>query len=227
MSDCGLKSTVAYQVVLRNGIAIDAEVPDYSELDTVPNERRYTADQPSAAPSDGPPLAPLEASQALPTCVPDNMPLSHHGSTSGTQTEAVAVSAKVGLLLLLSSASAAPGSESLWESVSTAMLAWLCTSDQIIPSRSKSAYNNALCTLWPILVCVACPARWQYRVLLLLLQATQDAHKSHMEVAVCLHPPESSSENISCVQKTQLSCVECKTACVIAALVTETDCADG
>lgn len=123
MSCCGLKSAVAFQVVLRNGVAIDAEVPDYSELDTVPNERRYTADQPSAAPSDAPPLAPSETSQALPTSVSADMPLSHHGSTSGTQTEAVAVSAKVGLLLLLSSASAASGCESLWESGSNAMLA--------------------------------------------------------------------------------------------------------
>ena len=39
------------QVVLRNGIPIKAVVPDYSELDTVPNEQRYTAPKPSSAPS--------------------------------------------------------------------------------------------------------------------------------------------------------------------------------
>ena len=52
------------QVVLRNGVPIDAKVPDYAELDTVPNERRYTADQtslesqPPADPPSNPPCSP-------------------------------------------------------------------------------------------------------------------------------------------------------------------------
>lgn len=55
------------QVVLRNGVPIDAEVPDYRELDTVPNERRYTADQPvltlgPADPPSNPPRSPSSGS---------------------------------------------------------------------------------------------------------------------------------------------------------------------
>ena len=52
------------QVVLRNGAPIDAEVPDYRELDTVPNERRYTADQPLPAlgPGHAPPNPPQSPS---------------------------------------------------------------------------------------------------------------------------------------------------------------------
>ena len=56
------------QVVLRNGAPIDAEVPDYRELDTVPNERRYTADQPPlesqppADPPSNPPCSPSSVS---------------------------------------------------------------------------------------------------------------------------------------------------------------------
>jgi len=76
-------------VVLRNGVAIDAEVPDYSELDTVPNERRYTADQPSAAPSEPPSIS--ESPQVLPNNVPDSVP----GLTSGAQTAAASVKGKV------------------------------------------------------------------------------------------------------------------------------------
>lgn len=196
MSDWGLKSTVACQVVLRNGIAIDAEVPDYSELDTVPNERRYTADQPSAAPSDVPPSAPSEASQALPTSVSADMPLSHHGSTSGTQTEAVAVSAKVGLLLLLSSASAASGSEPLRVSVSNAMLA-----------HQTGCYHQEA----------------SQHTTMRFARALAYFGLSLMSCQMAVHGvAESSGDNIGHIQKTQLSCIECKTACVIAALVTET-----
>ena len=55
------------QVVLRHGVPIDAEVPDYRELDTVPNERNYTADQPTAGPGSAdppsnPPRSPSSAS---------------------------------------------------------------------------------------------------------------------------------------------------------------------
>ncbi|KAL3148520.1 hypothetical protein ABBQ38_013959 [Trebouxia sp. C0009 RCD-2024] len=55
------------RVVLRNGVPIDAEVPDYRELDTVPNERRYTADQPvltlgPADPPSNPPRSPSSGS---------------------------------------------------------------------------------------------------------------------------------------------------------------------
>ena len=65
----GAQSLAAFvsQVVLRDGMPIDAEVPDYRELDTVPNERRYTADQsvgeagPADAPSN-PPRSPSSAS---------------------------------------------------------------------------------------------------------------------------------------------------------------------
>lgn len=76
-------------MVLRNGVAIDAEVPDYSELDTVPNERRYTADQPSAAPFEPPSIS--ESPQVLPNNVPDSVP----GLTSGAQTAAASVKGKV------------------------------------------------------------------------------------------------------------------------------------
>ena len=54
-------------MVLRDGVPIDAEVPDYRELDTVPNERRYTADQPVASlgpadPPSNPPRSPSSGS---------------------------------------------------------------------------------------------------------------------------------------------------------------------
>ena len=55
-------------MVLRNGAPIEAEVPDYRELDTVPNERRYTADQlppksqPPADPPSNPPCSPSAVS---------------------------------------------------------------------------------------------------------------------------------------------------------------------
>ena len=54
-------------MVLRDGVPIDAEVPDYRELDTVPNERRYTADQPvpslgPADPPSNPPRSPSSGS---------------------------------------------------------------------------------------------------------------------------------------------------------------------
>lgn len=75
------------RVVLRNGIAIDAEVPDYSELDTVPNERRYTADQPSAVPSEPPSIPHPESPNDVPNSVPDLM--------SGAETAAAGVKEKV------------------------------------------------------------------------------------------------------------------------------------
>lgn len=59
------------QVVLRHGVAIDAEVPDYSELDTVPNERRYTADQPSPVPSEPPSMPHPKSPDDVPDSVPD------------------------------------------------------------------------------------------------------------------------------------------------------------
>lgn len=74
-------------MVLRNGIAIDAEVPDYSELDTVPNERRYTADQPSAVPSEPPSIPHPESPNDVPNSVPDLM--------SGAETAAAGVKEKV------------------------------------------------------------------------------------------------------------------------------------
>lgn len=54
--------------MLRNGVPIEAEVPDYRELDTVPNERRYTADQaplesqPPGDPPSNPPGSPSSIS---------------------------------------------------------------------------------------------------------------------------------------------------------------------
>ena len=48
MNECMLS-----QVVLRDGKAIDAEVPDYSELDTVPSQQQYAdhaPEVPSAVP---------------------------------------------------------------------------------------------------------------------------------------------------------------------------------
>ena len=48
------------QVVLRDGKAIDAEVPDYSELDTVPSEQQY-ADHAPEVPSILPWVAPETA----------------------------------------------------------------------------------------------------------------------------------------------------------------------
>lgn len=74
-------------MVLRDGVAIDAEVPDYSELDTVPNERRYTADQPSAVPSETPSMPQPESAKNVPNSVPD--------LTSGANTAAASVNGKV------------------------------------------------------------------------------------------------------------------------------------
>ncbi|KAL0054399.1 hypothetical protein WJX82_008385 [Trebouxia sp. C0006] len=75
------------RVVLRDGVAIDAEVPDYSELDTVPNERRYTADQPSAVPSEPPSMPHAESRDDVPNSVPD--------LTNGAESAAASVNGKV------------------------------------------------------------------------------------------------------------------------------------
>ncbi len=74
-------------MVLRDGVAIDAEVPDYSELDTVPNERRYTADQPSAVPSELSSMPHAESSSDVPNSVPD--------LTHGAESAAASVNGKV------------------------------------------------------------------------------------------------------------------------------------
>ena len=74
-------------MVLRDGVAIDAEVPDYSELDTVPSERRYTADQPSAVPSEPPSMPHPESANNVPNSLPD--------LTSGANTVAASVNGKV------------------------------------------------------------------------------------------------------------------------------------
>ena len=73
--------------MLRDGVAIDAEVPDYSELDTVPNERRYTADQPSAVPSEPPSMPHAESRDDVPNSVPD--------LTNGAESAAASVNGKV------------------------------------------------------------------------------------------------------------------------------------
>ena len=78
-------------MVLRDGVATDAEVPDYSELDTVPNERRYTADQPSAVPFEPPSMPHSEPPQVLPSNVPNSVP----DLTSGAGIAAASVNGKV------------------------------------------------------------------------------------------------------------------------------------
>lgn len=85
------------QVVLRNGVAINAEVPDYSELDTVPNERRYTADQPSdpPAPSDPPSVSPSDPAQVQPVSASASKPSKCEDVMNGVHQQATAVQSKV------------------------------------------------------------------------------------------------------------------------------------
>ena len=87
--------------MLRNGAPIDAEAPDYRELDTVPNERRYTADQPTlesqplADPPSNPPCSPSSVSMM------DNASFSNQVAADVAGTAEAALDEKVSLTHML------------------------------------------------------------------------------------------------------------------------------
>ena len=77
-------------MVLRNGAPIEAKVPDYRELDTVPNERRYTADklspksQPPADPPSNPPCSPSLVSMVDTAAFSNQVPADVGGKAEAT-----------------------------------------------------------------------------------------------------------------------------------------------
>lgn len=87
-------------MVLRNGVPIESEVPDYRELDTVPNERRYTADQapqesqPPGDPPSNPPCSPSSVSLADTAAFSTEAPV----DAGGTAEAEAAVDGKVSFM---------------------------------------------------------------------------------------------------------------------------------
>ena len=77
------------QVVLRDGVPIDAEVPDYRELDTVPNERRYTTDQST---EEAAPLQPTPADAPLQSTLADGPSNPPQSPSSASMTPVAAFS---------------------------------------------------------------------------------------------------------------------------------------